>query len=202
MFHRIGAAAYKADLGNITALCDLLGNPQDAYPTIHVAGTNGKGSVSSMLASILMESGYKVGLFTSPHLRSFTERIRINGEPIAEAAVAEFVTLTAEKMEELSPSFFEVTTAMAFDYFRAQQVDVAVIEVGMGGRLDSTNILKKPLLSIVTNISLDHTQFLGDTLAKIAAEKAGIAKPGVPLVIGEYLPSMCVQKKCLWLFTH
>jgi dihydrofolate synthase / folylpolyglutamate synthase len=188
MFHRIGAAAYKADLGNITALCTVLGNPQEAYPTIHIAGTNGKGSVSSMLASILMESGYKVGLFTSPHLRSFTERIRINGVEIAEDAVAAFVTRTQATIEQLNPSFFELTTAMAFDYFREQKVDVAVIEVGMGGRLDSTNILQKPLLSVVTNISLDHTQFLGDTLAKIAAEKAGIAKANVPLVIGEALP--------------
>lgn len=188
MFHRIGAAAYKADLANITALCAALGDPQDAFPTIHVAGTNGKGSVSSMLCSVLMEAGYKVGLFTSPHLRSFTERIRINGVPIAEEAVADFVTTTKTNMEQLSPSFFEVTTAMAFTYFRDEKVDIAVIEVGMGGRLDSTNILKKPLLSVVTNISKDHMQFLGDTLAKIAGEKAGIAKKDVPLVVGEWLP--------------
>jgi dihydrofolate synthase / folylpolyglutamate synthase len=188
MFHRIGAAAYKADLGNITALCAVLGNPQEAYPTIHVAGTNGKGSVSSMLSSILMESGYKVGLFTSPHLKSFTERIRIDGQPITELAVSRFVTQSQATIEALSPSFFEVTTAMAFAYFKEQAVDIAVIEVGMGGRLDSTNILEKPMLSVVTNISLDHTQFLGDTLAKIAAEKAGIAKAGTPMVIGEWLP--------------
>lgn len=188
MFHRIGAAAYKADLGNIVALSAALGHPEKAYPTIHVAGTNGKGSVSSMLASILMEAGYKVGLFTSPHLRSFTERIRLNGQPISEEAVATFVTTIQPTIEQLNPSFFEVTTAMAFAYFRDQKVDIAVIEVGMGGRLDSTNILQDPRVSVVTNISKDHMQFLGDTLAKIAAEKAGIAKAGVPLVVGEWLP--------------
>jgi dihydrofolate synthase / folylpolyglutamate synthase len=187
MFHRIGAAAYKADLGNITKLCACLGNPEKGLRCVHVAGTNGKGSVSSMVASILMESGYKVGLFTSPHLRSFTERIRVNGREISEETVAAFVTATQGLVESISPSFFELTTAMAFDHFRQSEVDIAVIEVGMGGRLDSTNVVV-PEVAVVTSISYDHTQFLGNTLAEIAAEKAGIMKPGIPLIVGEDHP--------------
>lgn len=187
MFHRIGAAAYKGSLDNIVALCAALGSPEKGLRCVHIAGTNGKGSVSSMVASILMEAGYKVGLHTSPHLRSFTERIRINGKEISEQAVAEFVAKHEDLVARIEPSFFELSTAMAFAYFRDEQVDIAVIEVGMGGRLDSTNVIL-PDVAAVTSISLDHTQFLGDTLAAIAAEKAGILKPGIPLVIGEDHP--------------
>lgn len=184
MFHRIGAAAYKADLTNTIALCEALGNPQNHFRTVHIAGTNGKGSTSNMLASILQEQGMKVGLFTSPHLKDFRERIRINGKMISKREVIDFVRLHQSLFTRIAPSFFEMTAAMAFDHFRKHQVDIAVIEVGLGGRLDSTNVIK-PLLSVITNISFDHTQFLGDTLDKIAAEKAGIIKPGIPVVIGE-----------------
>ncbi len=187
MFHRIGAAAYKGSLDNIVALCEALGSPEKGLRCVHIAGTNGKGSVSSMVASILMEAGYKVGLHTSPHLRSFTERIRVNGKEISEETVAEFVTSTQGLVARIEPSFFELSTALAFVYFKQENVDIAVIEVGMGGRLDSTNVIS-PDVAVVTSISLDHTQFLGDTLALIAAEKAGIMKKGIPLVIGEDHP--------------
>ena len=184
VFQNAGPSAYKPGLGTSIALDDHLGNPHKAYKTIHVAGTNGKGSVSHLLAAILCQSGYKVGLYTSPHLVDFRERIRVNGQKIPEEYVIDFVEHHRSFFETLDPSFFELTSSMAFDYFRAEKVDYAVIEVGMGGRLDSTNIIT-PILSIITNISLDHTQFLGDTVEKIAVEKAGIIKKGVPAVIGE-----------------
>jgi dihydrofolate synthase/folylpolyglutamate synthase len=184
MFQRIGAAAYRADLGNITALCDILDNPQRDTKFIHVAGTNGKGSVTHIIASILQAQGYKVGVFVSPHYRDYRERIKINGRLISRPFIAGFVTENIEKFKSVNASFFEITTAMAFKYFKEKKVDYAVIEVGMGGRLDSTNIIS-PLLSVITNISFDHMQFLGDTLPLIAAEKAGIIKAQVPVVIGE-----------------
>jgi len=184
MFQRVGKSAYKADLKNTLALCNRLGDPQHAFKSIHVAGTNGKGSTSHALASILQEAGYKVGLYTSPHLKSFTERIKINGEEISQNEVVEFVQKHKLFLEEINPSFFEMTVAMAFDHFAKQQVDYAVIEVGLGGRLDSTNVIT-PLLSVITNIGYDHMQFLGNTLPAIAREKAGIIKPGVPVVISE-----------------
>lgn len=186
-YHRIGAAAYKADLKNTEAMMDQLGHPETAFRSIHVAGTNGKGSVSHFLASILQEAGYKVGLYTSPHLVDFRERIRINGEKIPEEAVVEFVEKNKLFFVNQGLSFFEMTVGLAYDYFRSEQVDIAVVEVGMGGRLDSTNVIT-PLLSIITNIGLDHTQFLGDTLEKIAYEKAGIIKPGIPVVVGQTQP--------------
>lgn len=186
VFHREGPKAIKPGLGNIIRLCEALGNPHEQFRSIHVAGTNGKGSTSHMLASIYQEAGYRVGLYTSPHLKSFTERIRINGQPIPEAEVIRFVEETQTLVDAVEPSFFELTVAMAFAYFARQQVDVAVIEVGLGGRLDSTNIIM-PLLSVITNIGYDHMDVLGDTLAQIAWEKAGICKPNIPLVIGEYL---------------
>lgn len=187
MFQRIGAAAYRSNLGNITQLCEILGNPQNGLKFIHVAGTNGKGSVTHIIASILQEQGYKVGLFVSPHYKDYRERIKINGQYITKPFVTRFVTKNKEKFKNINASFFEITTAMAFAYFKEKKVDYAVIETGMGGRLDSTNIIT-PLLSIITNISYDHTQFLGDTLAKIAGEKAGIIKQNVPVVIGETTP--------------
>ena len=187
VFQNAGPSAYKPGLGTSIALDDHLGNPHKAYKTIHVAGTNGKGSVSHLLAAILRQSGYKVGLYTSPHLVDFRERIRVNGQKIPEEYVIDFVERHRSFFETLDPSFFELTSSMAFDYFRAEKVDYAVIEVGMGGRLDSTNIIT-PILSIITNISLDHTQFLGDTVEKIAFEKAGIIKPGIPLFLGRSIP--------------
>ncbi|MBT1712051.1 bifunctional folylpolyglutamate synthase/dihydrofolate synthase [Fulvivirgaceae bacterium PWU5] len=187
MFHRIGAAALKPDLTNTLALCAALGNPQERFKTIHVAGTNGKGSTSHTLAAVLQTAGYKTGLFTSPHLKSFTERIRVSGQPVEEAFVVDFVNRIRAAADTIEPSFFEVTVAMAFDYFAQQQVDVAVIEVGLGGRLDSTNIIM-PVLSVITNIGWDHQDILGDTLPKIAAEKAGIIKPAVPVVISQHQP--------------
>lgn len=187
MYHRIGAAAYKADIQPTIDMMAALGNPERKFRSIHVAGTNGKGSVSHFLASILQEAGYKVGLYTSPHLVDFRERIRINGEMIPQDEVVNFVATHYQLLTTHSLSFFEMTVGLAFDYFARQQVDIAVIEVGMGGRLDSTNVIR-PELSIITNIGLDHTQFLGDTLEKIAAEKAGIIKEGVPVVIGETQP--------------
>ena len=187
MYHRIGAAAYKADIQPTLDLMSALGNPECKFQSIHVAGTNGKGSVSHMLASILQEAGYKVGLYTSPHLVDFRERIRINGEMIPQQTVVDFVDRNKQIFSDLGLSFFEMTVGMAFDHFAKENVDIAVIEVGMGGRLDSTNVIT-PLLSVITNIGLDHTQFLGDTLDKIAVEKAGIIKPGVPVVIGETQP--------------
>ena len=184
MFERQGAAGYKEGLANTLALDEHFGHPHQAYATIHIAGTNGKGSVSHTLAAILQECGYRVGLYTSPHLVDFRERIRINGQCVSEQYVVDFVEQERAFFEPLHPSFFEVTTALALKYFKDQNVDIAVVEVGLGGRLDCTNIIT-PIASVITNISFDHTQFLGDTLAKIAAEKAGIIKKGVPVVIGE-----------------
>lgn len=184
MYQRQGKAAYKADLNNTLELDHYFNHPHNKFKSIHVAGTNGKGSVSHMIASVLQESGYKVGLYTSPHLKDFRERIKINGEMISEDFVVDFVHHHQSIFEEIKPSFFEMTVAMAFDYFAKKEIDVAVVEVGMGGRLDSTNIIT-PELSVITNIGLDHTAFLGDTLTEIAKEKAGIIKENVPVIIGE-----------------
>jgi len=184
MFSRLGAAAYKPSLTNTIALCAALGDPQKKIRTIHVAGTNGKGSVSHMLAAILQESGYKVGLYTSPHLRDFSERIRINGRPCSEKFVVDFTAEWKNLIEEIKPSFFEITVAMAFRYFADNLVDVAVIETGLGGRLDSTNIIE-PDLSVITSIGLDHIQLLGNTRESIAGEKAGIIKAQTPVVLGQ-----------------
>ena len=192
MFQQHGAKAYKSGLENTVALDAVFNHPHRAYKTIHVAGTNGKGSTSHLLASVLQCAGYKVGLYTSPHLRDFRERIRVNGTMISEQAVVAFVEAHQALVEELQPSFFEITTALAFRYFAQQQVDVAVIEVGLGGRLDCTNIIA-PELAIITNISLDHTDLLGDTLEKIAAEKAGIIKKNTPIVIGEVYKDSVAQ---------
>ena len=190
MYHRIGAAAYKANLDNTIALCNLLGNPQERFKTIHVAGTNGKGSVSHMLASILQTAGYRTGLYTSPHLKDFRERIRVNGKKISQSYVCSFINKFKGDFEKINPSFFEMTVGMAFQYFEDQQVDIAVIEVGLGGRLDSTNIIH-PLVSVITNVSFDHMELLGSSLNKIAAEKAGIIKPGIPVIIGETQKETC-----------
>ena len=184
MFTRIGAAAMKKDLHNTIVMCENLGNPQDKFKTIHVGGTNGKGSTSHMLAAVLQKAGYKTGLYTSPHLKDFRERIRVNGEMITQEYVVDFTAHEKDLIESISPSFFEVTVAMAFAYFADENVDVAIIEVGLGGRKDSTNIIH-PELSVITNISFDHTNLLGNTLQEIACQKAGIIKPGVPAVIGE-----------------
>lgn len=184
VFEHVGAVAYKKGLQNTLALDKHFNHPHTNFKTIHIAGTNGKGSCSHSLASILQEAGYKVGLYTSPHLVDFRERIRVNGQCISKERVVKFVKDERKFFEPLHPSFFELTTALAFKYFDEQKVDIAIIEVGLGGRLDCTNIIS-PILSIITNISFDHTQFLGDTLAKIAAEKAGIIKKGVPVIIGE-----------------
>jgi len=184
MYQRVGPAAYKPDLSNTIAICNLLRNPQNNFKFIHVAGTNGKGSVSHFAASVLQETGLKVGLYTSPHLKDFRERIRINGEMISEEYVTDFVEQYKNDFEETKPSFFEMTVGMAFKYFSDEKVDIAVLETGLGGRLDSTNVID-PLLSIITNIGYDHMRFLGDTLVEIAAEKAGIIKSGRPVVIGE-----------------
>lgn len=189
MFQRIGKAAYKADLGNTLKLDEYLNHPHKQFKSIHVAGTNGKGSTSHMLASILQCAGYKVGLYTSPHLKDFRERIRINGAMIPENEVVDFVAKHKALFEQLKPSFFEMTVALAFDYFAREKVDIAVVEVGLGGRLDSTNIIT-PLLSVITNIGLDHTDLLGDTLPKIAVEKAGIIKNGVPAVVSQFQPEV------------
>ena len=183
-FHLVGAAAYKPGLDNTYRLMAHLGNPHERLRTVHIAGTNGKGSTSHLIAAALQAQGYRVGLFTSPHLVDFRERIRISGEMIAEEKVVQFVAENQAFLDELRPSFFETTMALAFWYFAEQQVDIAVIEVGLGGRLDSTNILA-PLLSVITNIGIDHTEFLGNTLVQIAGEKAGIMKPYTPCVIGE-----------------
>jgi dihydrofolate synthase / folylpolyglutamate synthase len=184
MFQRVGASAYKADLTNTLSLCEHLGNPQETFKTIHVAGTNGKGSTSHALASVFQAAGYKTGLYTSPHLKSFTERIRIDGKEITEEDVVEFVANNRAFLDQLQPSFFEMTVGMAFWYFAKEAVDIAVIEVGMGGRLDSTNVIH-PELCVITTIGYDHTQFLGNTLPLIAGEKAGIIKEGVPVVISQ-----------------
>ena len=186
-FQRVGAPAYKSDLNNTLALCAHLGNPERQFKSVHVAGTNGKGSSSHSIAAILQQAGYKTGLYTSPHLKSFTERIRVNGIEIPEADVVIFVGENKAFLEELMPSFFEMTVAMAFWYFAKIKVDIAVIEVGMGGRLDSTNVIL-PEMSLITNISYDHMQFLGNTLQLIAGEKAGIIKPQIPVVISETQP--------------
>ena len=189
MYQRIGGAAYKADLDNTITLCRNLGNPERHFTAVHVAGTNGKGSVSNLVASVLQQAGFKTGLYTSPHYRDFRERIRIDGREIPEEQVVAFIDQYRPMLEEIELSFFEMTVGMAFHHFADEQVDIAVVEVGMGGRLDSTNVIT-PLVSVITNIGLDHTQFLGDTLAKIAAEKAGIIKQGVPVVIGETQPEI------------
>ena len=187
MYQRIGAAAYKLDLSNTLKLVKYLGEPHESFKSVHVAGTNGKGSTSHMLASVLQEAGYKVGLYTSPHLKDFRERIRINGEKISEKRVVDFVEKNQSFFEENQLSFFEMTVGLAFDFFKIEKVDIAIIEVGLGGRLDSTNVIN-PEVSVITNIGLDHTRFLGETLAEIALEKAGIIKPKVPVVIGETHP--------------
>nr|WKN36402.1 bifunctional folylpolyglutamate synthase/dihydrofolate synthase [Tunicatimonas sp. TK19036] len=185
MYQRVGAAAFKKDLNNTRDLCTYLGEPQTKFKSIHVAGTNGKGSSSHMLAAVFQAAGYKTGLYTSPHLKDFSERIRINGQPIPQQNVLAFVQQHRAFLENLKPSFFEMTVGMAFDYFAQEEVDIAIIEVGLGGRLDSTNVIY-PLVSLITNIGLDHTDMLGNTLAEIAGEKAGIIKPEVPVVIGSY----------------
>lgn len=187
MYQLQGASAYKKDLTNVHLLMDYLGNPESKLQCIHVAGTNGKGSSSHMLASILQEAGYKVGLYTSPHLKDFRERIKINGVMIPEYFVCDFVNQHQSFFEANDMSFFEMSVGLAFDYFAKEKIDIAVIEVGMGGRLDATNIIT-PLVSVITNIGLDHTQFLGNTLAAVATEKAGIIKSNIPVVIGEYTP--------------
>jgi dihydrofolate synthase/folylpolyglutamate synthase len=184
MYQRVGKAAYKSNLDNTLALDEYFGHPHRSFRSIHIAGTNGKGSVAHMISSILQSAGYKVGLYTSPHLTDFRERIRIDGKMIPEVRVTEFVKQHREILEKLQPSFFEMTVAMAFEYFSREAVDFAVVETGMGGRLDSTNIIR-PIVSVITNIGFDHSQFLGDTIYKIAVEKAGIIKSGIPVVIGE-----------------
>ena len=184
MYQNIGASAYKEDISNIISICNHLDNPQNKFKSIHVGGTNGKGSTSHMLSSILQESGYKVGLYTSPHLVDFRERIRVNGEMIPKESVEDFMNHNLDFFDTNNFSFFEMTVGLAFNYFNNQNVDIAIIEVGMGGRLDSTNIIN-PILSIITNISIDHTKFLGNNITDIAYEKAGIIKPGIPVVIGE-----------------
>jgi len=186
MFTRIGAAAYKKDLHNTIALCAAFGNPQEKFKSIHIAGTNGKGSTSHMLAAIFQQGGYKTGLYTSPHLKDFRERIKIDGEMIPEDVVIDFTERSKALIADLQPSFFELTVAMAFDYFAASHVDIVIVETGLGGRLDSTNIIR-PALSIITNIGWDHMNILGNTLEAIAAEKAGIIKQKIPVVIGETL---------------
>ncbi|RYY70077.1 MAG: bifunctional folylpolyglutamate synthase/dihydrofolate synthase [Chitinophagaceae bacterium] len=187
MFTRIGAAAYKEDLHNTLAICEALGNPQLRFKSIHVAGTNGKGSTCHMLAAILQKAGYKTGLYTSPHIKEFGERIRINGEMIDQQFVIDFTERTKSLTQQIEPSFFELTVAMAFDYFAKEEVDIAIIETGLGGRLDSTNVIN-PILSVITNIGYDHMNLLGNTLQEIASQKAGIIKANTPVVIGELLP--------------
>jgi len=189
MYQRVGKAAYKADLKNTTAILKALGNPEKKFKAIHIAGTNGKGSVSHLIASILQESGYKTGLYTSPHLKDFRERIKINGQLIPEEKITTFVAANKETFTTIQSSFFEMTVGMAFDFFAEEKVDFAVIETGLGGRLDSTNLCN-PVLSIITNIGIDHTAFLGDSLEKIAIEKAGIIKSGVPVIIGRHQPEI------------
>lgn len=187
MFSRIGVAAYKKDLHNTLELCHFLGNPHQKFRSIHIAGTNGKGSTSHMLAAVLQQAGYKTGLYTSPHIKDFRERIRINGKMISQDFVIDFVERSRTISGKINPSFFELTVAMAFDYFAANKVDIAIIETGLGGRLDSTNVIN-PVLSVITNIGYDHINILGTTLPEIAAEKAGIIKQDTPVVIGEILP--------------
>lgn len=196
MFQRVGASAFKKDLSNTITLCSHLGNPERKFKSIHVAGTNGKGSTSHTLAAILQSAGFKTGLYTSPHLKSFTERVRVNGQEITELAVVDFVEANKAFLDELKPSFFEMTVALAFWYFAKEEVDIAIIEVGMGGRLDSTNVIT-PELSVITNIGWDHMQFLGESLPLIAGEKAGIIKPNIPVVVSqtqEETTSVFIQK--------
>ncbi|MCG8326557.1 MAG: bifunctional folylpolyglutamate synthase/dihydrofolate synthase [Chitinophagales bacterium] len=187
MYQRVGSAAFKKDLTNIIALCEQLGQPHQQFKSIHIAGTNGKGSSAHMLAAILQAQGYKVGLYTSPHYKDFRERVKVNGSLMPESYVTDFVEQHKDAFEQIQPSFFEITVAMAFDYFAKAKVDIAVIEVGLGGRLDSTNIIQ-PIVSVITNISFDHQQFLGNTLKAIAGEKAGIIKEKIPVVVGETHP--------------
>ncbi|MEL6866508.1 MAG: Mur ligase family protein [Bacteroidota bacterium] len=187
MFQRQGAAAMKKDLTNIRKLCQALGQPQDQFPSIHIAGTNGKGSSAHMLAAVLQTKGLKTGLYTSPHYKDFRERIKINGQLIPKQSVVAFVDQYQGLFQAIQPSFFEITVALAFTHFAKEKVDIAIIETGLGGRLDSTNIIQ-PILSLITNISYDHQQFLGDTLELIAGEKAGIIKSNTPVVIGETHP--------------
>jgi len=189
MYQRVGAAGFKKGLGNTEALAAALGHPENRFKSVHVAGTNGKGSSSHLLAAVLQSAGYKVGLYTSPHLREFTERIRVNGQELAPAYLVSWVAKHRGLFAEVQPSFFEMCVALAFDYFAAEQVDVAVVEVGLGGRLDSTNIIT-PLVSLITNISYDHQAMLGDTLPEIAGEKAGIIKPGRPVVVSQTQPEV------------
>ncbi|MDR3694313.1 folylpolyglutamate synthase/dihydrofolate synthase family protein [Mucilaginibacter sp.] len=189
LFTRVGQSAYKANLDNTIELCKRLGDPQHQFKSVHIGGTNGKGSTSHMLAAILQTAGYKTGLYTSPHLKDFRERIRVNGQMISEQEVIDFVATHQPDFEEIKPSFFEMTVGLAFDFFAREKVDIAIVEVGLGGRLDSTNIIT-PLLSVITNIGWDHMNILGDTLQLIAAEKAGIIKPNIPAVIGEYQPEL------------
>lgn len=184
MFSRVGSDAVKSGFANIIALCEILGNPHQKTKFIHVAGTNGKGSVSHMLAAVLQSAGYRTGLYTSPHLKDFRERVKVNGQMIDESRVVDFIERIKPFIESIQPSFFEITVAMAFDHFAAEGADIAIIETGLGGRLDSTNIIE-PVLSVITNIGWDHVQILGDTLEKIAMEKAGIIKPNIPVVVGE-----------------
>jgi dihydrofolate synthase / folylpolyglutamate synthase len=187
MFSRVGAVAYKADLHNTIALCNSIDNPQQKFKSIHIAGTNGKGSTSHMLAAILQAAGYKTGLYTSPHIKDFRERIRVNGQMVIQQFVVDFVAETKAISDEIKPSFFELTVAMAFDYFAKKKIDIAIIETGLGGLLDSTNIIT-PILSIITNIGYDHQHILGNTLQEIATQKAGIIKENIPVIIGEALP--------------
>ncbi|PIZ06433.1 MAG: tetrahydrofolate synthase, partial [Flavobacteriales bacterium CG_4_10_14_0_8_um_filter_32_5] len=189
MYQRIGNAAYKANLDNTYRLSEILNHPEKQFKSVHIAGTNGKGSTSHMLASVLQEAGYKVGLYTSPHLKDFRERIKINGEMISENEVIDFVEEYKNEFEKIQLSFFEWTVGLAFHSFANQKVDIAIVETGLGGRLDSTNIVT-PEVVVITNISMDHTQLLGDTLEKIAAEKAGIIKSTIPVVIGETQPKI------------
>ena len=187
MYQRVGPVAMKKDLGNTLALCKHLGNPEAMFKSVHIAGTNGKGSVAHMIASVCQEAGLKVGLYTSPHLVDFRERIKINGAMVPESFVVDFTEKIRSTITDIQPSFFELTVAMAFDYFAQQQVDIAIIETGLGGRLDSTNVIS-PLISVITNIGYDHTDMLGETLGEIAGEKAGIIKAGVPSVVGKRHP--------------
>ncbi len=189
LFTRDGASAYKADLTNTIALCERLGNPQHKFKSVHIGGTNGKGSTSHMLAAILQTAGYKTGLYTSPHLKDFRERIRINGTMISEQVVVDFVAAYQPDFDNIQPSFFEMTVALAFDIFAKEKVDIAIVEVGLGGRLDSTNVIT-PLLSVITNIGWDHMNLLGNTLQLIATEKAGIIKPGIPVIVGQNQPEV------------
>jgi len=189
MFTRDGASAFKKDLTNTLELCKRLGNPQYQFKSVHIAGTNGKGSTSHMLAAILQTAGYKTGLYTSPHLKDFRERIRVNGQMISEQTVIDFVADHHIDFDEIAPSFFEMTVAFAFDVFAKERVDIAIVEVGLGGRLDSTNVIT-PLLSVITNIGWDHMNMLGDTLQLIASEKAGIIKSGIPVIVGEHQPEI------------